>query len=77
MSETTFGEARMEKSAVTRISPSEAHRRIDAGKAILVCAYDSDEKCEAMHLEGMETLHHFQDRLPTIPKEQEVIFYCA
>jgi hypothetical protein len=67
----------MQKSEVTRISPSEARRRIDTGEAILVCAYDSDEKCEAMHLEGMETLHHFQDRLPIIPKELEVIFYCA
>jgi hypothetical protein len=67
----------MEKSDVIRISPNEAHRRIDSGKAILVCAYESDEKCRSMLLEGAETLHQFEGKLPHIPGEQEVIFYCA
>ncbi|MEZ4598723.1 MAG: hypothetical protein R2940_02915 [Syntrophotaleaceae bacterium] len=67
----------MEKSDVIRVTPNEAHRRIESGKAVLVCAYESDEKCQSMLLEGAETLHEFEDRLPEIPQEQEVIFYCA
>lgn len=67
----------MEKSEVTRVPPDEAKRRVDAGRAILVCGYEADEKFEAMHLRGAQSLHQFRQRLPDIPKEQEVIFYCA
>ncbi|MDY6848511.1 MAG: rhodanese-like domain-containing protein [Geoalkalibacter sp.] len=67
----------MEKSQVRRIEPKEARRRMDAGKAILVCAYESDEKFQYAQLEGAESLNHFRARLPDIPKEQEIIFYCA
>ncbi len=67
----------MEKSDVKRISPEEARRRIDSGKAILVCGYEPDEKFQAMHLEGAESLHQFRARLSEIQKDQEVVFYCA
>jgi len=67
----------MEKSEVKRIAPEEVRRRMDSGQAILVCGYDSDEKFEAMHLEGAESFHQFQGRLPQISKIQEVIFYCG
>lgn len=67
----------MEKSEVTRVTPEEARRKMDAGQAILVCGYESDEKFHSMHLEGAESLSRFQARLPDIPKEQEIIFYCA
>lgn len=67
----------MEKSEVTRIPPDEAKRRVDSGRAILVCGYEADEKFQAMHLQGAQSLNQFRKRLPDIPKEQEVIFYCA
>lgn len=67
----------MEKSEVPRVTPEEARRRMDSGKAILVCGYEPDEKFQAMHLEGAESLNQFRARLPDIPKEQEIIFYCA
>ncbi|MGK2945231.1 MAG: rhodanese-like domain-containing protein [Desulfuromonadales bacterium] len=67
----------MTETTVKRITPDEARRRMDSGKAILVCAYESDEKFRPMHLEGAESLHQFRERLPSIPKEQEIIFYCA
>jgi hypothetical protein len=54
----------------------EARRRMNSGKAILVCGYESDEKFQSLHLQGAESLHHFRSRLPDIPKEQEIIFYC-
>lgn len=67
----------MEKSEVRRIEPEEARRRMDSGQAILVCAYESDEKFQSVQLEGSESLNHFRARLPDIPEEQEVIFYCG
>ena len=67
----------MEKSEVRRVTPEEARRRMDSGKAILVCGYEPEEKFKAMHLAGAESLSSFLARLPGIPREQEVIFYCA
>jgi hypothetical protein len=50
---------------------------MDSGKALLVCAYEADEKFQSMPLEGAESLHQFRQRLPDISKDQEIIFYCA
>jgi hypothetical protein len=54
----------------------ETRRRMNSGKAILVCGYESDEKFQSVHLQGAESLHHFLNRLLDIQKEQEIIFYC-
>jgi hypothetical protein len=59
------------------VSPQEARRKADDGEALLVCAYDSDEKYRQMPLEGSISLAEFQDRLPEIPQGRELIFYCA
>jgi len=75
--ETYNGRFFMQKSEVTRVSPVEARRRMNAGQAILVCGYEPDEKFQAMHLQGAESFRHFRDRLAHIKKEQEVIFYCG
>ena len=61
----------------TRVSPEEARNRIKSGAALLVCAYDSNEKFDELHLEGAISLNEFNSRLSSVPKEQEVIFYCA
>lgn len=67
----------MQKSDVRRITPEQARRDLESGAAVLVCGYEADEKFQAMHLEGAQSLSQFRDRLPDIPKEQEIIFYCA
>ena len=67
----------MAKEDVMRIEPDEAQRRLSSGEAMLVCAYDSDEKFDDMHLAGAISLNEFKARLPEIPQEQQVIFYCA
>jgi hypothetical protein len=38
--------------AVERIDPETAHDRVYSGKALLVCAYDSEEKFRENHLEA-------------------------
>ena len=60
-----------------RVNPQEAASSIKNGLALLVCAYDSDAKFEMFHLEGAISLTAFESRLSSLPKEQEVIFYCA
>jgi len=62
--------------AVERISAEEARRRQMAG-ALLICAYDSADKFRQNCLEGSIPLEAFQARLPSLSKDQELIFYCA
>ena len=59
-----------------RIDVDEARRKVSAGQAILVCAYE-DARCDRVRLEGATTLPKLQARLATVPKDQEIIFYCA
>ena len=61
----------------TRIEPREARKKVESGEALLVCAYDDEKKCRQMHLEGAIHLQELEEKLPGIPKEQEIIFYCA
>lgn len=67
----------MAETTVKKVTPDEARRRIDSGRALLVCAYEEDEKFQSMQLEGALSLHQFRQKLPEIPPEQEIIFYCA
>ena len=61
-----------------RISPQEARRHLRADpNALLVCAYDNDEKCRQNWLDGAVTLAELQARAATLAKDREIIFYCA
>lgn len=60
-----------------RVKPQEAANSIKKGQALLVCAYDSDEKFKMFHLDGAISLSKFESLLPSLPKEKELIFYCA
>lgn len=58
-----------------RISAEEARRKVTAGKALLVCAYEDVEKFRKSHLEDAISLQDFKARLPTLSREQEIVFY--
>ena len=60
-----------------RITPQEAYEKVKAGQALLVCGYEEDEKFRALRLEGAVPYSEFQKMLPAIPKDREIIFYCA
>lgn len=62
---------------VIRITPEETFQKLRAGKALLVCAYDSDEQFRNLHLDGAIPLAVFKEKLPSLPKNQEIVFYCA
>jgi rhodanese-related sulfurtransferase len=62
---------------VPRITPQEAHEKVKAGKALLVCAYEEPEKFQALQLEGAISIREFRSRRASLPSDQEIIFYCA
>ncbi len=60
-----------------RITPEETFQKLRAGKAMLVCAYDSEEQFRSLQLQGAISLSEFRAKLPSLPKDQEIVFYCA
>jgi len=67
----------MENATIRRISVEQAREKVAAGSGLLVCAYDDEDKFKGNHLSGAMSLAEFRSRLPSIPKDQEIIFYCA
>ena len=61
---------------IERISPQKAYEGLNKG-AWLVCAYEDEGKCNSIHIQGALSIKDFRSRLPDIPKEREIIFYCA
>jgi len=62
---------------VPRITPEQARRKVQAGQALLVCAYEDDAKYQSLKLEGSMSLHELEKKLPALARDQEIIFYCA
>ena len=61
---------------VPRISPRDAHERVERRKALLVCAYRAD-KCPGTHLAGSISLEEFEARLPALDPDQDIILFCG
>ena len=64
-------------SVTLRVSPEEIYPPVKSGASLLVCAYDSEENFRSMILEGAISLNEFKTRVSQVPKDQEIIFYCA
>ena len=62
---------------VQRVSADEARRKVQSGQAMLACAYEDEAKCAAMRLEGAISWRELQPRLGSLPKDREIILYCA
>ena len=62
---------------IERISVEEAHRKTQANQALLVCAYEDEAKCRRLDLDGSISLTEFQSKVGSLPKSQEIIFFCA
>lgn len=60
-----------------RVDPREIRDRVQSGEALLVCAYDDDEKFRSLRLEKALSLRQFQEVQPSLPKNKEIVFYCA
>jgi hypothetical protein len=60
-----------------RISVEEARQKVNSGTALLVCAYDDDEKFKNNRLQGAISIGEFRSKIPSLSTEQEIIFYCV
>ena len=60
-----------------RIDATQARRKALAGDAILVCAYDDENKCRDILLDGAMTLAQLEATVSERGKDDEIIFYCA
>jgi hypothetical protein len=58
-----------------RITPEEVRRKLETGKALLVCAYDDESKFRMMQLQGAISFNEFKSKIPSLPKDQEIVFY--
>jgi hypothetical protein len=62
---------------IERIDPQAARIHLRSSNALLVCAYDSAEKCRAHHIDGAIELSELEARAAALPPGQEIILYCA
>ena len=60
-----------------RISAERAHADLTSGKALLVCAYDSDDRFRECHLHEALSFADFRACAERLPKNQEIVFYCS
>jgi rhodanese-related sulfurtransferase len=60
-----------------KIDVKQARHDVEASDALLVCAYDSEEKFASNHLQGAIPLDELQSKEGELSKQRELIFYCA
>jgi hypothetical protein len=57
------------------VDAQEVRSKLQVGKALLVCAYESDAKFQQTALEGAISFSEFERRKASLPHDQEIIFY--
>jgi rhodanese-related sulfurtransferase len=63
---------------IKTISANNAHELLRTDPAaVLVCGYEKEDDFRQNDLEGAISLSEFRRRMDTIPKDENVIFYCA
>lgn len=62
---------------IERIDVAHARGKVLAKQALLVCAYADEAKFNGARLEGAISLAGLEARASTLPKGQEIIFYCG
>jgi hypothetical protein len=70
-------ERRVVMTTFSRLSPQKVRDKVTSGEALLVCAYDNEDKFRKNHLDGAISLAAFKARLSSLSEDQEIIFYCA
>jgi hypothetical protein len=57
------------------VSPGEIYQKVEDGKVLLVCGYEDDARFNQLHLEGGISYSEFEKKLPSLSKDQEIVFY--
>ena len=58
-----------------RLTSEEIYQRLKSGAVLLVCAYEDDAKFRKLQLQGAISLNEFRSKLPSLPKDQDIVFY--
>ena len=58
-----------------RVTAEEVYNGMKSGKALLVCAYEDEEKFRKLQLQGAISFSAFKSKLLSLPKDQEIVFY--
>jgi hypothetical protein len=61
---------------IVRIGVEDTRGKVQAGQALLVCSY-SDSKCKSRMLDGAILRSELDEKVPSLSKYQEIIFYCG
>ncbi len=69
--------ARLASMAAKRIDPDTARENLTTSNALLVCAYEDRARCRSLHIEGAIDLVELQAQEAKLPRDREIIFYCA
>ena len=57
------------------IEARDAFEHVKNNSALLICAYESDEKFHKLRLDGAIPLSEFKSLSATVAKDKELIFY--
>jgi hypothetical protein len=60
-----------------RVPAEVIYQKVKSGAVLLVCAYEDDAKFKRLQLQGAISLNEFKSKLPSLAKDQEIVFYCA
>jgi hypothetical protein len=60
-----------------RIDPQQARREVSSGNALLVCAYDDQQKYQQYKLTNALSLSELKAQEAALPKDRKIFFYCA
>jgi hypothetical protein len=60
-----------------KIDAKQARHDVEVSDALLVCAYEDEEKFAKNHLQGAISLNDFRSQEDSLSKDRELIFYCA
>jgi rhodanese-related sulfurtransferase len=63
--------------AVPKINVRQARHDVEVSDALLVCAYDNQEKFDKNRLAGAIPLDDLRAQEDSLSKQRELIFYCA
>lgn len=58
-----------------RVSPSEARRLVEEEDALLVCAYDNEDKCDEIALPGSMPFPRLEDKQESLSRDRHLVFY--
>jgi hypothetical protein len=62
----------------TRVSPEYVWDKLhSADEPLFVCAYDDPQKCRDIKLQGSIDMAELNAMLGGVPKDREIVLYCA